>query len=810
MIIGRQSHDGCIIGCALLLLAMSANVSWSAPAAAPQESVTLHGKAVTVSGAPVPGVKVTLTDHSFGERPRTWTATSAAGGAFSVAVPADAVYRLTVSVEGPAGGTLAPCALAGAPTLSMFQEEPTPMTVLLAPATSRVTGTVSGPGGEPVPGATVTLNLVGQAGWQGLARWTAVTDRQGKYGIARLAAGSYVVGSVDPPAGTALIRLYSWKPGLVRRISLSGGAAAVEDFRLPAGARLQGRVLDEAGKPVAGAAVSSSLEAATEEGPPNMYQMPGQWYAGEAVTDAQGRYSVGGLTKETYRLTVQPPQGTGVSPAVLRGVNAPDAGDVELQDVTLYKEGKLVGVVVGPDGNPVAGAEASAAAPGLPDHEKPRAVTDAAGRFVLAGLPTGKYAVTVRPPAGSTSYEHVFEGISVVSGFALEHPLKLPEGAGVAGTVTDPDGKPVAGAAVNLSLGYQAGLRTVTDAGGRFKIAGVPPALRQAGPARPPPITLSVAPTETNAGLLGASAPLKDLAAGKTTQVDLKLGAGGAMTGVVKGPDGKPVPGCQVIAFQRMGPGGYSATSGGRTGRDGRFTVPHVPPGNWALSVIPPARAGLMLHAVPEKAVAAGKIETADVTLQNGGVVVGRVATTKGAPVSGAHVRLDVGRDGGLPYMPGMDNQNRYVALTDRDGAFRFEGLLPGTHKIHCSPIDPGLLVEAADVKVPPGGQEKVELAAHITGSLRGTVRGADGKPLGYELLSLKLQPTAVGAKGAYQPYPDAEGRFRLAGVIPGTYTLTVVLSKRGEERNLAVPAPLEVVIREAQETAADVKVGSK
>jgi hypothetical protein len=96
------------------------------------------------------------------------------------------------------------------------------------------------------------------------------------------------------------------------------------------------------------------------------------------------------------------------------------------------------------------------------------------------------------------------------------------------------------------------------------------------------------------------------------------------------------------------------------------------------------------------------------------------------------------------------------------------------------------------------------------SGSLRGTVRNADGKALGYELLSLKLQPTAAGAKGAYQPYPDAEGRFRLAGVIPGTYTLTVVLNKRGEERNLAVPAPLEVVIREAQETAADVKVGSK
>jgi protocatechuate 3,4-dioxygenase beta subunit len=808
MITARPFPHAWAFGCALLVLALSASVCQAARAPAAEDSVTLHGKAVTISGAPVPGVKVTLTSYAFGQNHRTWTATSGVGGAFSVAVPADAARTLSVSVEAPAGGRLAPCALLGAPAVSMFQEEPIPMTVLLAPATSRVAGTVSGAGGEPVAGAAVALAL-SQSGGQGLARWKAVTDKQGKYQIAGLAAGSYVVSSVDPPAGTALIRLYSWKPGSVRRVSLGEGAASVEDFRLPAGARLQGAVLDEAGKPVAGAAVSCTLDAATEEGPQNMYQMAGQWYGGEAVADAQGRYSLGGLTKETYRLTVRPPQGATLAAAVVRGVNAPDAGDVELQGVTLYKEARLLGVVAGPDGKPVAGAEVSTAAPGLPDKEKPSAVTDAAGRFALAGLPTGKYAVTVRPPAGSTCCEHVFDGIAAISGFALEHPLKLPEGACVAGTVTDAGGKPVAGAAINISLGYQSHLKTVADAAGRFKIVGVPPALRHTGPGQPPPITLSAIPPETGPTLRGASQPLKDLAAGKTTQVDLKLGAGGAMEGVVKGPDGKPVEGCQVMAFQRIGQGGYTATGGGRTGPDGRYTVPHVPPGNWALSIVPPAGGSLMLQAVAEKAVAAGKTETADVKLQKGNAIVGRVATTKGKPVAGAYVHLDVGRDGGLPYMPGMENQNRYVALTDKDGGFHFDGLIPGTHKIRCDPIDPGLLVEAADVKMSPPGPQKVEMVAHITGVLCGTVRDADGKPLGYEVLSLRLQP-AAGGKGQYSGYPDAEGRFRIAGIIPGPYALTAVLNKRGQEKNLAAPAPQEVVIREAAETAAEVKVGSK
>jgi len=810
-------------GQALLLASLLGCLAWPLLAATPRAvrtvsktpeagdaTVTLTGKAVTVAGVPVPGIKVVITSYAQGEEHPTWTGTSGPDGAFRIDVPASEIRTVNITVVPAEGGKFAPCGVTGGPTISMYGEPPEPITVLCAPATSRITGTVTGPDGKPVAGVSVTFTSASTLGRAGFMHKKTLTDAAGKYEIAGLAAGSYQAGAIDPPRGTALIRLYSWKPGLVRRVELAEGATAVENFQLKAGARLTGRVLDEAGKPVAGASVSCGLDAATEEGPKSMYQMPGQWYSGEGTTDAQGRYAVGGLTKETYHLTIRPPDGTALAPAALRGVNAPDAGDAELQNVTLYKEAKLLGTVVGPDGKPVAGAKVSLPLAGARADAKTSAVTDAAGRFIIAGLPTNKYAVKVVPPAGSTSYETAFDDVGAVSGLAMQPELKMPEGATVAGTITGADGKPVAGADIRLSLGYRQGPQAVTDASGKFKIAGIPPALPHGPPGQGQEIKISIAPPDEGPSLLGTSQVLKDLAGGKTSEVNVQLATGGAFTGLVKGPDGKPAAGCLVVAFQAMGNSGYTSTGGHRTGPDGRYTISQVPPGNWALSVVPSVSQGLGLQFVPARAMAAGQTETVDVTLQTGAVIVGHVATNKGTPVAGSRVHLDLGRDGGIPYMPGMEAQNRYDTITDKSGLFRIIGLPPGTHKIRVDAMDPLLLIEPADAKVAATGDHALEIVAQITGSLRGTIRDAEGKPLTYEYAMLRLQQAAADGKRQYSPFADAEGKFKLAGMVPGKYNLTVQLGRKAAERDLVAPEPIEVEIREAQETQADVKVGTK
>ena len=812
MIVGRQSHRRRSMGLVLIAVALSAALASAALAGTPGASATLRGKAVSVTGAPVPNVKIVFSHHMPNEPSGNWTVTTGADGSFSVAVPAPAAHWIGMSVEAPAGSRLALANLVGQQGVPYFQDEPPPVTLFFAPANSRVRGTVTGAGGEPVAGAKVTLALSFSGGRHASSQRTAIADAQGKYEIANLAAGRYTVSSVDPPAGTAWIRLYSWKPGGVRWVNLGEAAVSEDDFRLPQGTRLLGRALDEGGKPIAGAAVSCSLDEATEEGPKAMYQMPGQWYSGRATTDAQGRYVIGGLTKETYRVVIQTPATAELAPAVLRGINAPDRGDVEVQDATLYKGGKLIGVVVGPGDKPLAGATIGVPAGAMRDEEAPKVTTDAAGRFVLTGLPTSKYAVTVSPPAGSLACEQVFENLSVISGLAIERRLKLPEGATIAGSVTGPDGKPVAGAGLAVTLGYSPGARAVTDAQGQFKITGIPPALRQTNPMAPQQaqITMGISPPDTAAFLLGSNVPLKDLAAGKTTPVDVRLAAGGSVTGVVTGPDSKPIAGCHVSAFRRMGQFGYTSSAMTVTGPDGRYTLAHVPVGKWQVGAAPPAGRNLMPDASPEKTLDAGQAETVDLALKGGAVVLGRVATARGLPVSGASIQLQAGRDASVTLLPGVD-QGGKVACTDARGAFRIDGVPAGTHKIQASPFNPALLVEPAEIRVAATGEQKVDLVAHLTGSLRGTVHDAGGNPLGYESVSLRLEPAeTVGKPQASATYPDSSGQFRLTSILPGKYSLKVVINKRGEEKNLAAPPPLEVLIGEGRENKVDIKVGSK
>ena len=191
-------------------------------------------------------------------------------------------------------------------------------------------------------------------------------------------------------------------------------------------------------------------------------------------------------------------------------------------------------------------------------------------------------------------------------------------------------------------------------------------------------------------------------------------------------------------------------------------------------------------------------------------MIVGHVADNKGTPVAGSHVHLDLGRDGGIPFMPGMDAQNRFDTITDKGGVFRIIGLPPGTHKIRIDTTSPILLIEPVDAKVAATGDHALEIVACITGGLRGTIRDADGKPLNYEYAMLGLQQAEAGGKRQYSPFADAEGKFKVAGIVPGKYNLTVRLGRKAAEKNLVAPEPIEVEIIAAKEANVDVKVGAK
>ena len=767
-------------------------------AAAPDEpQATIRGKAVSAAGRPVAGVKVTFVEQLAGAKGRTWTATSSPNGTFTLTLPVPAHRMVYPKVEAPPGGKLAPCAVLPQQALRLEPGATVELTVLLAPATARLVGTVTDADGRPVKGATVALGMGGQRGAVSLS---ATTDAKGRYRAGPLAPGGYAVSAVEPPEGSSLIRLYTWRPHGVRQVSLADGQTATEDFQLPRGTRFVGRVLDESGKPLAGAAVSCWLDVATEVGQRSVYQRVGQWYRGDATTDAEGRYSLGGVTLETYQIEVGRPVGRDLAPAVLHDVNArEDGGDVKVQDVRLYKAAALVGTVVGADGKPVQGAEAVVRVGWGRHGTMLTESTGADGRFTLRGLATGAYAVTVRPPAGSAWCEKQFERVTVVGGLTVERRLELARGAEVRGTVTAPDGRPVAGASVMARYGYHPRGKATTDERGRFALRGVSPPL-QPGPRRRggPQNQVIVSPTGDWPTLVQGTAPLPDVALGGTATVNVRMAEGVAIEGRVTGPDGKPVVGCRVRASQRRR-GSLLGYSSGVTDAKGRYLLPHLPVGDLFVGVSPPPGSPLLPTESPQRRYEPGKA-TVDVALKRGAAVVGKVVTSKGKPVVGASVRLQSSSSRGSAQAAGS-------AVSGVGGVFRIQPVAPGTYQLQSSPSDPTLRGKATTLTVAGTGEQEAEAVVYKAASVAGAVRDGKGEPIGHGFMWLSVYSGQGKARQQHGTAHPKEGTWRVGGLPPGRYSVVVTVGPRGRQKGMTAPEPVEFTVKEGQEAKLDVTV---
>jgi len=763
-----------------------------------QGEAEVRGKALATSGQPVPGVKITLTSQMPDGPKETWSATSSAEGAFSLKVPGNKSFGL--AVEAPPGGKLAPSSVFGAQNLMVSPGQVREVTVFLAPATAKLMGTVTDADKAPVAGATVTV-WPSQIGWS--CSRSVTTDKAGKYEISGLAPGGYVFRSVEPPEGTGLIPLTTWRPGGVRATTLGDGQTATEDLALLRGARLTGRVLDEAGKPLAGARVSCHLDAATEVGKRSVYQVSGQWYSGEATSDATGTYSLGGLTQETYAVEVKSPEGKDLAPATLRGVNAPAEGDVKLQDVTLYKGGTVVAKVLGADGKPVEGAEVwFTVGAGFGRHgfgTRVTAKTDAKGIVQFKALASGQYAMTVVPPEGMASCQKQFDEVRALSGLTLQQVLKLPEGAKVTGTVTDPAGKPVAGATVMAGYGYGSRAKATSDAQGRYTIVGLASPAKLDPPQKyGPQNQVTAVPPAEALTLATGSVDLPLVPLGGTATLDVALRPGVAITGRVTGPDGKPVAGAQVgvYRYQRGAILGFGSTF---TDEQGRYTLGHLRETAMSVTVDPPESLRLLRNVVPERNFEPGRASTVDVALETGAALAGEVVTSKGKPVVGAQVVVQAST--------GQYPRTSRVAMSGVGGAFRADGLPPGPYDIQCTVADPTLRAKPLSVTIEGKGEQKTKVVLYTAGSLTGTVRDGKGNAVGRGSCWMSLQSKVAGpqAPQAGAGHVDDQGRYAITGLAPGAYTLSVHLGIEGQKKKLMPAAPAEIVIEEGKETKHDV-----
>jgi protocatechuate 3,4-dioxygenase beta subunit len=331
-------------------------------------------------------------------------------------------------------------------------------------AGAAVTGTVTGPHHARMAGVNVSIDWKGDLGNGGYA----TTDRHGHYLVTGLASGLYRA-CFDTQAATGPGDPTGAAPACFgRRFGLRAGSTRTGIGRqLRAAGAVSGRVLDTAGRPVAG--IEVEIDAVTSSS--NAF--------GVTQTDWHGRYTAVGIVAGEYRACVETfDANTSEVQACWRGTLRVQVGHrTRKVDLTVQESASIVASAHDASGRPVSGVNAVVLArcpqsddctpqplfsPTIGVAVRGSDVTGANGAVEFANLKPGKYAVCMAAYYGATTADNPTTGwadrcsgstftVVVAKGATATSSQTLSAGGAVTGRVTDQGGHPLAGVVVHVS-----------------------------------------------------------------------------------------------------------------------------------------------------------------------------------------------------------------------------------------------------------------------------------------------------------------------------------------------------------------------
>ncbi len=592
----------------------------------------------------------------------------------------------------------------------------------------RLEGQVIDDAHHPVAGANVVLanhDLI------------ATSGEDGTFAFDQVAAGTYQLGA-------QFGELYA----AVRRVRLSTTSEPVI-LRMRRGSTLIISV-DAEGAPLAGARV-------VRQG----------WQ--EVITGPDGVAKLAGLRPHFHSVEIT---AAGFAPMQMTMMLADDPGGVLEQRVTLRRGAALAGVVLDPDGKPLADASVDISKSDTSaddDGWSTRVETDATGHWrcdVAAGLYQLQASSEIYGRAPDVAVAS--DGKAPVSGIVL----RVERDAQIVGAVVDTDGKAVAAATVFVLAG-NTDYSDATDMQGRFELLGIDPGDYDV--------------FAVGEGL-GCEPTRVAVADGERAEIKLTVVASN-ISGVVVDDKGEPIALAEVSA---MPEGRVTTASFGRdiTDSKGRFDLGGLPPGDYKVSALWPDQDE---HRLGEGTLVHTGTKDVRLVLSPPGTIKGRVVLD-GKPV--IHFGLL------LTERPQFWWIGTPLGVHGSDGRFVLRDVDPGTWGIVI--IGTGSARKTLDKLTIKAGQVMdlgdIELAhgQRISGRvLGGTDTPVAGAQVSIGPTNLGIESTVAEWFGArYRTVSDATGTYRFDGVAIGKGTSVVATHpQHGTSAPTALPDDGDAVI---------------
>jgi carboxypeptidase family protein len=676
------------------------------------------------------------------------------GDALFPAGPTDGEGRRKITL--PNGAPLAISALAGdgrraRKVVDATTAPPTqPIRVALTDRQLLVGRVIDAQTRRPVPDAVV---------WDTRAKAAfASTDAAGAFTLAGELGRLLAISAAAP----------GYLPSEAYEVSLLDDGRPGPSLVLAPGAAVEGSVVDGDGREVAGADVT----LAERRAPGGMIRIGigGPRSLPRARTDAKGKFRISSIDPEkswelharasgfaegTQPLSALEPYRTkaGVRVALSRGRGI--AGSVTDKD-----EAVLPGAIV--RATKAAPAEGGRMirmiGPGSPDEKPIEATTGDDGRFLVAGLPDGKFDLEIKrrgyAPRKLPSIEVGSKAETVDVG-----AIVLAPGETLNGHVRDRAGAPIEGAEivvreaqagpVFMTGAFAAASQApdaVTDGAGFFSAADLSAERRYAIDVK-------------RRGYIAGGLPNVDLSRGEP--VDIVLAPASDIGGRVVDAKRQGVPGARVM-LERM----RTIELGGSAMRtimvndsvadaEGKFVFEDQEPGSISLSASAP---GYQEAKLDDLAIPAGEdVTNLVLPLPQGSIVEGRVLGPDGRAAIGATVRALSGAAEEGPGGPGR-------AGVDGEGYYRLDGLAPGPVSIEATHEDLPRVVRDIELRE---GRNALDLAFSGGTEVSGIVRDDAGNGVAEAAVSLVPAGRTWGGNDARTA---SDGSFRFLGVTPGSY----------------------------------------